>query len=100
MEQMHKKLQQKSSITPFSVTEYSTVPCVPLGKPSISETYELLADIFGVGLDPVYGDVGLDPVYGDVGLDPVYGDVGLDPVYGYVGLEPADGYVGLDPVDG
>ncbi|KRZ79224.1 hypothetical protein T10_2094 [Trichinella papuae] len=93
---------KKSSITPFCVTAYSTVPCVPLG----------------VGLDPVDGDVGLDPVYGYVGfepadgyvgldpldgyvgLDPVDGNVGLDPVYGYVGFEPADGYVGLDPVDG
>ncbi|KRX76908.1 hypothetical protein T06_5271 [Trichinella sp. T6] len=73
-----------SSITPFCVTAYSIVPCVPLG----------------VGLDPVYGYVGLDPLDGYVGLDPLDGDVGLDPLDGDVGLDPADGYVGLDPLDG
>ncbi|KRY14811.1 hypothetical protein T12_7138 [Trichinella patagoniensis] len=73
-----------SSITPFCVTAYSIVPCVPLG----------------VGLDPVYGYVGLDPLDGYVGLDPLDGDVGLDPLDGYVGLDPLDGDVGLDPVDG
>ncbi|KRY56203.1 hypothetical protein T03_15621 [Trichinella britovi] len=73
-----------SSITPFCVTAYSIVPCVPLG----------------VGLDPVYGYVGLDPLDGYVGLDPLDGDVGLDPADGYVGLDPLDGDVGLDPVYG
>ncbi|KRY40322.1 Iron-regulated protein FrpA [Trichinella spiralis] len=72
------------TVTPFCVTVYSSVPCVPLG----------------VGLDPVYGYVGLDPLDGYVGLDPLDGDVGLDPLDGYVGLDPLDGDVGLDPLDG